>query len=178
MTSALPRRKVGMFVVVLFMAFFARFRSWRCRPSSPLSSGGTEGGTLSGSPAAALTRGLLGAGRQRRPISAACKKTTMKTHPKKQHHASKLPAPAGQPSQDTKHKAVKVNVLSPDGFPISPEPFKSIRAAKKYVREWVEGYRQQGYYRHKDFFIPLDILHKCVDYEAVPPDDDDDSSQG
>jgi len=77
----------------------------------------------------------------------------MKTHPQKQHHASKLPAPAGQPSQDTNLKAIKFNVLSPDGFPISPEPFDSLKAARKYVRQWVEGYRQQGYYSHKDLHI-------------------------
>jgi hypothetical protein len=95
----------------------------------------------------------------------------MKTHPKKQHHASAQHA-------DNAADTVRYNVLSPDGFPISPEPFNSLKAAKKYVREWVEGYRQQGYYSHKDFFIPLAILHKCVDFKAVLPDDDDDSSQG
>jgi hypothetical protein len=95
----------------------------------------------------------------------------MKTHPKKQHHASAKHA-------DNTADTVRYNVVSPDGFPITPEPFASVKAAKKFIPIWVEGYRQQGYYKYKDFHIPFKILHKCVEIEAVLPNDDDDSRQG
>jgi len=37
-------------------------------------------------------------------------------------------------------------VLSPDGFPITCEPFKTKKAALEYVPRWCERYQQQGYY--------------------------------
>ncbi len=38
------------------------------------------------------------------------------------------------------------NVLSPDGFPITCEPFKTKNAALEYVPRWCQRYQQQGYY--------------------------------
>lgn len=40
----------------------------------------------------------------------------------------------------------KYHVLSPDGFPITHEPFASERAAMKYIPQWCEQYQRQGYY--------------------------------
>jgi hypothetical protein len=38
------------------------------------------------------------------------------------------------------------DVLSPDGFPITHEPFASEEAAREYIPRWIERYQQQGYY--------------------------------
>jgi hypothetical protein len=38
------------------------------------------------------------------------------------------------------------NVLSPDGFPITCEPFKTKKAAVAYIPQWCQRYQQQGYY--------------------------------
>lgn len=38
------------------------------------------------------------------------------------------------------------NVISPDGFPITCEPFTSRKAALKYTPQWIKRYEQQGYY--------------------------------
>ena len=38
------------------------------------------------------------------------------------------------------------DVLSPDGFPITCEPFKTKKAALKFIPQWCERYQQQGYY--------------------------------
>ena len=43
-------------------------------------------------------------------------------------------------------KQPKFNVLSPDGFPISREPFKSQQEAEEAIPKWCERYEQQGYY--------------------------------
>jgi hypothetical protein len=45
-----------------------------------------------------------------------------------------------------KTKPPKFNVLSPDGFPISREPFKSQQEAEEAIPKWCERYEQQGYY--------------------------------
>jgi len=54
------------------------------------------------------------------------------------------------------------DVLSPDGFPITCEPFKTKKAALEYVPRWCERYQQQGYYStaRRDQ-IPL---HELPDY--------------
>jgi hypothetical protein len=39
------------------------------------------------------------------------------------------------------------NVLSPDGFSISFEKtYNSMQEAKNALKEWIEGFKQQGYY--------------------------------
>jgi hypothetical protein len=38
------------------------------------------------------------------------------------------------------------DVISPDGFPITCEPFKSKKEALNYIPGWCERFRQQGYY--------------------------------
>jgi hypothetical protein len=82
----------------------------------------------------------------------------MKTHPKKQHHAA---APA-----DT----VLYTVLSPDGLPLTPDPFTSPAQARAFIRRWCRSYRQQGYYSSVDTGrIPLDILPRCLEIVALPP---------
>lgn len=64
----------------------------------------------------------------------------------------------------------KYYVISPDGFPISREPFKSKRAAMKAVPEWCKQYERQGYYStsNRDR-IPLEELPDCVG--VVPADE-------
>jgi len=51
------------------------------------------------------------------------------------------------------------NVISPDGFPITCEPFKTKKSALAYVPRWCERYQQQGYYsRTGGPRIPLNEL--------------------
>ena len=38
------------------------------------------------------------------------------------------------------------DVLSPDGFPITCEPFHSEQDAVKYAFQWCKRFEQQGYY--------------------------------
>lgn len=60
------------------------------------------------------------------------------------------------------------DVISPDGFPITCEPFKSQKAAVKYALKWCKRYQQQGYYstsnREK---IPLEDLPDCLSLVSV-----------
>ena len=44
----------------------------------------------------------------------------------------------------------KFNVLSPDGFPISAEPFNSQKEAEAAIPQWCERYQEQGYYATSD----------------------------
>jgi hypothetical protein len=44
----------------------------------------------------------------------------------------------------------KFNVLSPDGFPISREPFTSQKEAEAAIPKWCEQYQEQGYYSTAD----------------------------
>lgn len=59
------------------------------------------------------------------------------------------------------------DVISPDGFPITCEPFKSEKEALEYVPRWCQRYQQQDYYstsrREK---IPLADL---PDYLSLVP---------
>jgi len=58
----------------------------------------------------------------------------------------------------------KYHVLSPDGFPISHEPFKSRRAAMKAIPEWCKRYELQGYYSTSDRQrISLEDLPYCLE---------------
>jgi hypothetical protein len=43
-------------------------------------------------------------------------------------------------------KPDKFNVLSPDGFPISAQPFNSQKEAEAAIPEWCERYEEQGHY--------------------------------
>ena len=47
-------------------------------------------------------------------------------------------------------KPDKFNVLSPDGFPISREPFNSQKEAEAAIPQWCERYQEQGYYSTAD----------------------------
>ena len=38
------------------------------------------------------------------------------------------------------------DVISPDGFPITCEPFKSKAAAREYIPHWCQRFQAQGYY--------------------------------
>lgn len=38
------------------------------------------------------------------------------------------------------------DVISPDGFPITCEPFQSEAEALAYIPRWCQRYQQQGYY--------------------------------
>jgi hypothetical protein len=38
------------------------------------------------------------------------------------------------------------DVISPNGFPITCEPFNSEKAAVKYAFQWCKRFEQQGYY--------------------------------
>jgi len=61
----------------------------------------------------------------------------------------------------------KYDVLSPDGFPITHEPFKSKQAALDYIPRWCARYEQQGYYSTAQReHIPLEMLPGCL--EIVP----------
>ena len=56
-------------------------------------------------------------------------------------------------------KHPKYHILSPDGFPISREPFASQQAAEDYSARWCEALKQQGYYSTADRQrIPADTL--------------------
>ena len=51
------------------------------------------------------------------------------------------------------------DVLSPDGFPITFEPFESKRAAREFIPKWCKRYELQGYYSTSRWeHIPLDEL--------------------
>ena len=55
------------------------------------------------------------------------------------------------------------HVISPDGFPITPEPFKNEKEALEYIPLWCQRFKLQGYYAAVGFRIPLkelpDYLH-------------------
>jgi len=62
---------------------------------------------------------------------------------------------------------IPFNVISPDGFPISCEPFASERAALNAIPVWCERFKKQGYYSASNRQqIPLKEL---PDYLRVVP---------
>ena len=60
------------------------------------------------------------------------------------------------------------DVISPDGFPITCEPFHTQEQAVKYAFQWCKRFEQQGYYstsrREK---ILLEDLPECLDLVPV-----------
>jgi hypothetical protein len=57
----------------------------------------------------------------------------------------------------------KYNVISPDGFPITCEPFASKKAALEYIPLRCQQYERQGYYSTSDLErIPLEELPYCL----------------
>lgn len=56
------------------------------------------------------------------------------------------------------------HILSPDGFPISPDPFDTVDEANEAIAQWVKRYESQGYYSlsNRDR-LPLDeIAQHCT----------------
>ena len=94
----------------------------------------------------------------------------MKTHSKSKSNASGLNSRCGKSSADINQAATQFQVLSPDGFPITLEPFASLEQAKRYIPRWCKRFKPQGYYSSVDYGrIPLNILARCVQIEALPP---------
>jgi hypothetical protein len=52
----------------------------------------------------------------------------------------------------------KCHVVSPDGFPITPKPFKNEKEAIDYIPQWCKRFKEQGYYAAVGFRIPLNEL--------------------
>jgi len=52
----------------------------------------------------------------------------------------------------------KYQIISPDGLPITDEPFVSRQAALNYIPQWRERFEHQGYYKAIGGRIPLDEL--------------------
>lgn len=66
----------------------------------------------------------------------------------------------------------KFNVLSPDGFPITAEPFNSQREAEAAIPQWCERYQKQGFYTTTERErIPFKELPQRVQVapETAPP---------
>jgi hypothetical protein len=93
----------------------------------------------------------------------------MKTHPKKQNNASSITAPAGSLMQDN-NNPIKYNVMSPDGFAITHDPFDSLEDAARYIPKWFEMFRHQGYYSAVGRRIPLDEVVYWLTFVPVLPD--------
>jgi hypothetical protein len=65
-------------------------------------------------------------------------------------------------------KSEKFNVLSPDGFPISREPFNSEKEAQAAIPKWCEQYQEQGHYTTADRErIPVNDLPNHVKVVSV-----------
>lgn len=59
-------------------------------------------------------------------------------------------------------------VLSPDGIPIRPHGFPSVKAAEKSLELWMKGYLRQGYYHTaQGERIPLNQLRDRCKIERV-----------
>jgi hypothetical protein len=55
------------------------------------------------------------------------------------------------------------DVLSPDGFPITCEPFKTKKAARAAIPAWCARFERQGYYSTSNRErIPLPELPHCL----------------
>lgn len=55
------------------------------------------------------------------------------------------------------------DVISPDGFPISCEPFHTQKAAVKFAFQWCKRFEPQGYYSTSRWKkIPLEDLPECL----------------
>ena len=67
-----------------------------------------------------------------------------------------------------KAKIMAYNVLSPDGFTISIDDFKTPEEAHNYLLKWKERFKNQGYYSSNRGKIHFDeILDHCrpISYE-------------
>lgn len=65
--------------------------------------------------------------------------------------------------------ANKFNALSPDGFPISREPFDSQKDAAAAIAKWCEQYQEQGHYTTAERErIPLKELPNRVQIVSAP----------
>jgi hypothetical protein len=62
---------------------------------------------------------------------------------------------------------VRYDVVSPDGLPISPEPFDSFAEAEQALGLWCLRFAGQGFYSSVDGRIPLGQLSACCRIEAV-----------
>ncbi len=60
----------------------------------------------------------------------------------------------------------KYNVISPDGLPITDEPFKSRQEALAYIQKWCDSFKSQGYYAGVEERIPLDELPSRLEIVA------------
>lgn len=61
-----------------------------------------------------------------------------------------------------KAKIMEYNILSPDGFTISIDNFKTPEEADNYALEWKEKFKKQGYYSSNRGKIHFDeILNYC-----------------
>ena len=68
--------------------------------------------------------------------------------------------------------AKKYDVISPDGFPITFEPFESRRAAQEFIPKWCQRYEVQGYYSTSQWkHIPLEDLPNRLTIVSVMVDD-------
>lgn len=65
---------------------------------------------------------------------------------------------AGLANDDKRPEGQTYHVISPDGFPITHEPFVSIEEALAYIPEWCKRYEAQGYYSAVGRRIPLEDL--------------------
>jgi hypothetical protein len=63
------------------------------------------------------------------------------------------------------------NVISPDGFPISCEPFTTRRKAVAAIPAWAKRFQKQGYYLTNRWEkIPLKYLRQELSVIAVSED--------
>jgi hypothetical protein len=53
----------------------------------------------------------------------------------------------------------KVVVMGPDQLPLRPDPFSNVAEAEAFIEQWLNRYKQQGYYSAANGErIPLDVL--------------------
>lgn len=65
------------------------------------------------------------------------------------------------------------NILSPDGFKLRHEDFKTEQDAINYFQEWKQGFVQQGYYSANNRRIALEDLEDEVELFTIKTDTDD-----
>jgi len=65
-------------------------------------------------------------------------------------------------------KKTLYNILSPDGFTIRMEPFKTRTSAVRYFHKWKKAYVAQWYYstRNRERIHPDDLDRECSLVEA------------
>lgn len=60
-----------------------------------------------------------------------------------------------------------INILSPDGFPISMEPFETKEEALTFFGDWKKGFKNQGYYSSNNGRIPLEDLENHCEFQSA-----------